>query len=78
MKITIKFCLMCGGEEHAVKVAKEVEKYMGITPELVDVGKGHFDVFVEDVEVWSKRQEGRFPRAMEIVRLLRKRFRGDV
>ena len=48
---------------------------MGITPEVVDVGKGRFEIFVEEEEVWSKRKEGRFPRVMEIVRLLRKRFR---
>jgi len=75
MKITIKFCLMCGGETHARQVAEEIEKYMGIKPELVDVGKGRFEVFVEEEEVWSKREEGRFPQAREIVRLLRKRFR---
>lgn len=48
---------------------------MGIRPETVDVGKGRFEVCVNGEEVWSKRKEGRFPGAMEIVRLLKKSFR---
>jgi selT/selW/selH-like putative selenoprotein len=66
---------MCGGEHQAQQVADEIEKYMGIKPVLEDVGKGRFDVFVEEEEVWSKRKEGRFPHKMEIVRVLKNRFR---
>jgi len=48
---------------------------LGIKCSTEDVGKGRFEVVVNEKVVWSKREEGRFPHEGEIVRLLRKLFR---
>lgn len=75
MNVTIKFCRMCGGETQAQQVADEIEKHMGIKSVLEDVGRGRFEIFVNDKEVWSKREHGRFPHSAEMVRLFKSIFK---
>lgn len=72
MDVKINYCLMCGGTGEAEAVQAELERYMGVKAELVDVSKGRFEVVVEGVTIFSKAQEGRFPNPKEIVTLLRK------
>ena len=71
MKVDINYCEMCGGIGEAVAVQTELQRYMDITANLVDVSKGRFEVVVNGVVLFSKAKTGRFPRPKEIVNLLR-------
>lgn len=72
MDVKINYCLMCGGSGEAEAVQAELKRYMDVDAQLVDVSKGRFEVVVENVVIFSKAKEGRFPNPKEIVTLLRK------
>lgn len=73
MNIEIRYCLMCGGEGEALRVAAELKSRMGLDSTLVDVSKGRFDVAVDNEVIFSKHIIGRFPLAGEIVKIMRNR-----
>ena len=47
-------------------MAATLTKKYGITPTLIEGGKGIFDVIVDGVLVFSKKEVGRFPEHDEI------------
>lgn len=75
MIVEIKYCGMCGGKEKADVVADELRTYMQIDPVLNDVGKGAFEVWANGAVLFSMPMQGRYPRRMEIVNLLRAKYK---
>jgi len=54
----------------AVGLAAEISGKLGVQPELIEGAGGVFDVVADGTLIFSKRREGRFPDAQEIVRAL--------
>ena len=71
MKITIKYCGMWGYRGKAQGVGDEIlDKYPDVEV-ILEVGSaGQFDVFLEDVLIFSKDKTDRFPVSGEIISLM--------
>ena len=54
-------------------MSAEIRKYMGLEALLVDVWRGHFNILSNDMTVFSKMKEGRYPREREILKRLKNR-----
>lgn len=75
MVVEIRYCGMCGGKDKAEMVAEELRAYMGIDAVLNDVGKGAFEVLVDGNLLFSMPLVGRYPKHMEIMNLLRAKYK---
>lgn len=53
-----------------MSLAEEIERELGVQPELVKGGSGVLDVLADGVLVFSKDREGRYPAPGEIVRAI--------
>jgi selenoprotein W-related protein len=54
-------------------VAAELERELGVEPELIKGGGGIFEVTVDGEPVFIKREVGRFPTKGEVPALIRNR-----
>jgi hypothetical protein len=70
----IRYCEMCGGAGQAKEIAAQIKKYLGIEPELVDVGRGRLEVVVDDEIIWEKKGAKDW-HPKDIVRLIKHRFK---
>ena len=52
-------------------MAAEIKREFGIESKLVRGSSGAFNVIVENTKLWSKHDEGRFPKEKEILDKLR-------
>ena len=52
-------------------MAAELERELGVEPELIKGGGGIFEVKVDGKPVFEKREVGRFPTKGEVPRLIR-------
>ena len=76
-RIEIEYCTQCRWMLRAAWMAQELlvtfeQDIAGVT--LVPGTGGIFDVRVDDVSVWSRANEGRFPDAKELKRRVRDRI----
>jgi selT/selW/selH-like putative selenoprotein len=72
MQVRLKYCEMCAGNGDAARaLAAELKQKMGLDVELIDVGKGAFELSVEGRVIFSALQLNRFPVPNEIIKLLR-------
>ncbi len=73
MKISIEYCGTCNYRPIAAALALLIEKGIGVKPDLVhSYLAGAFEVTVDGVLVYSKRNTGSFPDNQEIVARIRK------
>ncbi len=67
MKIKIEYCGVWNYEPQAASLAKAIEKKLGFKPQLIESGGGVFEVTVDDNNIFSKKETGRFPTVDEIL-----------
>ncbi len=71
MKILIKYCGMWGYKAKAQGVGDEILDMYPNAEVILEVGEGgQFDVFLEDMLIFSKDKTNRFPEEGEIITLL--------
>jgi len=51
-------------------VAKAIKNKFGIDPQLIKSGGGAFEISVDGITVFSKKQSGRFPGDEEILKAI--------
>ena len=73
MHISIKYCVQWNYLPRATSLAAEIRKAFGVEAELIEGGGGIFDVKADEVMVFSKHKEGRFPENKEVISLLKKK-----
>lgn len=71
MDITIEYCVVWNYYPRAVGLANEIKKSFNINPELIKSSGGKFDVKMNDVLVFSKAEEFRFPEEGEVIKRIR-------
>jgi predicted Rdx family selenoprotein len=74
LKVEIKYCLMCGGSDQAEEIAAEIKRYLGVEAELVDVGRGRLEVWVNDEMIWEKKGQTDW-RPYHVVKLMKRLFK---
>jgi selT/selW/selH-like putative selenoprotein len=52
-------------------LAKAIEKKFGIKPEVIQSGGGVFDITVDGIKIFSKKEQGRFPTPEEILKAIK-------
>jgi len=67
MKITITYCVVWNYLPNASSLAAAIRESRGIEPELIEGGKGIFDVKLDGELVYSKYETGRFPENDEVL-----------
>ena len=72
MHISITYCVQWNYEPKASGLAAEIKNKIGVDAELIGGGGGIFDVKADDVMVFSKHKEGRFPENQEVIEALEK------
>ncbi|WP_462137443.1 Rdx family protein [Candidatus Mycalebacterium sp.] len=80
-KIKIEYCVQCGWLLRAGWMAQELLSTFGDKIEelaLVPSSGGVFRVFVGDSIIWSRENNGGFPSAAELKRLIRDRVAPDM
>ena len=69
MKATITYCVMWNDLPDAERASAEL-KSKGVSVELIKGSNGVFDVEVDGMLVYSKRNTGRFPNRGELLTLI--------
>ena len=59
-------------------MAAQLQKTFNAETSLIKGGGGNFDVYVDNVLIFSKKKEGRFPNEGEVERLIKKKTRVDL
>ncbi|HEB71206.1 MAG TPA: SelT/SelW/SelH family protein [Nitrospirae bacterium] len=73
MKIVIKYCRICNYLPVAARLGLDIRNEFGLDVEYKAAGSGVFDLFCDDVLVYSKLGAGdKFPGKGEAVSLLKK------
>ena len=67
MKVEITYCGSCNHLPRAAGLAAEIKKARGIDATLIKSEGGVFDVVVDGMLVFSRKQAGRFPESSEIL-----------
>lgn len=56
-------------------MAGEIQKVMSIKAQIIDVGRGRFEVAVNGEVIFSKQKMGRKPRPYEITKIFKAKYR---
>jgi len=68
--VKIEFCGVCAGFEKEAETLAQYLKEQGIEVELIEAGRGRFNVYVDGELVFSIKKCKRYPRAKEIMQLI--------
>jgi len=77
-RIEITYCRLCGWLLRAAWIAQELlstfAEELGAVSLRPDATGGVFEIWLDDVLIWSRKTEGRFPEITELKRLVRDRI----
>ena len=68
----IEYCVVWNYEPRARSLRQEISDEFGYWAKLIPGDRGAFEVYVNNVEIFSKLHLDRFPSKREIVRLIHK------
>ena len=71
MKITIKYCAQWNYLPRASSLGDELKKNLGAEIDLVAGSNGIFDVSLDGNLIYSKFEQGHYPTADEIIKLIK-------
>ena len=70
MKVSIEYCTSWGYLNQALSLRESIERQFGIKPELIKGMGGVFEISVNDILLFSKKELNRFPNENEVEDLL--------
>ena len=68
--VKIEFCGVCAGFKKEAETLAQYLKEQGIEVELIEAGRGRFNVYVDGKLVFSIKKCKRYPKAKEIMQLI--------
>ncbi|MDL1971283.1 MAG: Rdx family protein [Candidatus Desulfofervidaceae bacterium] len=71
--VRIEFCGVCAGFRKEAETLAKCLKEQGTEVELIEAGRGRFNVYVDGELVFSIKKCKRYPRAKEIMQLIASR-----
>ena len=71
MKVRIEYFVQWNYNPRAASLSAQLQKTFNAETSLIKGGGGDFDVYVDNVVVFSKKNEGRFPKEGEGERLIK-------
>ena len=71
MKVSIEYCVQWNYKPRAASLAAQLQKTFNVETSLIKGGGSDFDVYVENVVVFSKNKEVRFPNEREVERMIK-------
>ncbi len=58
MKVSIEYCVQCNYKPRAASLAAQLQKTFNAETSLIKGGGGDFDVYVDNVVIFSKKRRG--------------------
>ncbi len=68
--VKIEFCGVCAGFKKEAETLAQYLKEQGTEVELIEAGRGRFNVYVDGELVFSIKKCKRYPKAKEIMQLI--------
>ena len=71
MKVSIEYCVQWNYKPRSASLAAQLQKTFKAETSPIKGGGGDFDVYVDNLVIFSKKKEGRFPNEGEVERLIK-------